>query len=150
MNDKMICSEGQKKQYRTKCKDLIIAYIESHSNERFSAADIADYISENGISTNITTIYRNLDKLTAEGKLIKTKNPGNDCCFYQYAGEDKRCDGHLHMQCKVCGKVIHLNDKYMAEVYHYLKNETGFKLDFRTSILVGICKNCRILPINIK
>ena len=90
MNDKMICSEGQKKQYRTKCKDLIIAYIESHSNERFSAADIADYISENGISTNITTIYRNLDKLTAEGKLIKTKNPGNDCCFYQYAGEDNR------------------------------------------------------------
>ncbi|MCR5148259.1 MAG: transcriptional repressor [Eubacterium sp.] len=147
MNDKMICSDNQKKGYKTKCKDLIMSYIEAHKNERFSASDISEYITGMDISTNITTIYRNLDKLTAEGRLLKTKNPVNDCCFYQYAGEDKLCDGHLHMQCKVCGKVIHLNDRYMAEVYSYLKKETGFRLDFKASILMGICKDCRILPI---
>ena len=147
MNDKMICSDKEKKEYRTKCKDLIMSYIEAHKDERFSASDISDYVTEKDIKTNITTIYRNLEKLTTDGTLIKTKNPANDFCFYQYAGEDNRCDGHLHMQCRICGKVVHLNDRYMADVYSHLKKEMGFKIDFRASVLVGICKDCRILPV---
>ena len=147
MNDKMVCSDNQKKEYRTRCKDIIMSYIEAHRNERFSAADITDYIDKSGAKINLTTIYRNLDKLTAEGKLIKTKNPSNDCAFYQFAEKDSRCDGHLHIQCKVCGRVVHLNDKYMSDVYGYLMKEQGFRLDFRESVLVGVCNRCRIMPV---
>ena len=146
MNDKIICSDN-KKEYHTKCRDMIMSYIEDHKDERFSAADIADHIAKSGGKTNVTTIYRNLDKLTADGTLIKTKNPANDFSFYQYSGGEYNCDGHLHIQCKVCGKVIHLNSKYMAEVYSYLKKEQGFKLDFKASILVGVCNECRIIPV---
>ena len=126
MNDKVICAENHKRKYHTKCKDLIKQFISEHKSARF---------------------YRNLDKLTSDGTLIKTKNPGNDFCFYQYAGEESECVGHLHLQCKVCGRIVHLSDKYMSDVYNYLRKEVGFKLDFRSSVLVGVCDHCRIIPV---
>ena len=146
MNDKVICAENQKRKYHTKCKDLIKQFISEHKSARFSVADLSQYLKAQGADINITTIYRNLDKLTSDGTLIKTKNPGNDFCFYQYAGEESECVGHLHLQCKVCGRIVHLSDKYMSDVYNYLRKEVGFKLDFRSSVLVGVCDHCRIIP----
>lgn len=57
----------QQKKYRTKNKDAIMTYLDLHREHSFSAYDVNAYMQENGIQVNLTTIYRNLDKLTESG-----------------------------------------------------------------------------------
>ena len=56
------------KEYRTKCKDMIMEYLQSHKEHRFSAVDIHAYLESKGQQVNPTTIYRNLEKLMLSGQ----------------------------------------------------------------------------------
>ena len=96
------------KAYHTKTKDLIIEYIEQNRDRRFRAAEIYSYLLEQGQQVNLTTIYRNLDKLEENKLLMKYKTAENDCATYQYVEPHGNCHEHLHMQCRKCGKIIHL------------------------------------------
>ena len=64
------------KAYHTKTKDLIIEYIEQNKDRRFRAAQIYAYLLEQGQQVNLTTIYRNLDKLEENKLLMKYKTAG--------------------------------------------------------------------------
>lgn len=117
-------------------------YIKAKRGTRFCAADLMDYLKAQGLELNQTTVYRNLEKLTAQGNLIRTKNSADDSCFYQYALPEHHCGEHLHLQCKKCGKVIHLDRVRMEEFYGYLEQDLGFCLEHKDSVLVGICREC--------
>ena len=95
------------------------------------------------MNINITTVYRNLDKMTENGVLIKSKNPADESCFYQYAQPDQHCREHLHVQCKKCGKLLHLDGDFMRKFNDYIRAEHGFELDFSDSMMIGLCENCR-------
>lgn len=75
----------QQKKYRTKSKDAIMTYLEMHTEHSFSAYDVNAYMQEKGIQVNLTTIYRNLDKLTESGEVLKYKTAEDECCRYQCA-----------------------------------------------------------------
>jgi len=51
------------KSYRTKSRDDIVSYIEKNIEKRFSASDVYNYLRELGSTTNLTTVYRNLEKM---------------------------------------------------------------------------------------
>lgn len=131
------------KEYKTKNKDLIVDYIKQNKDKRFSANDVFAGLEREGHSINITTVYRNLEKLTDNGQLLKFKNPGDDSSTFQYAQEDKRCSSHLHVQCTSCGRVLHLNHTFMEEFTRYLDKESGFSINCCESVLVGHCRDCR-------
>lgn len=131
------------KQYNTKSKEIIINYIKAKNGNRFRAQDLITYLNGQEIEINQATVYRNLEKLTEQGSLLKTKNPADDSCYYQYALPEKRCGQHLHLQCRICGKVVHLEGEKMDEFYAYLRDELGFLLEHKESVLVGICRECR-------
>nr|MCR4627820.1 transcriptional repressor [Treponema sp.] len=57
--------------YNTKVKKLILEFLESKKNTSVSVQNIADYLNNCGEETNITTIYRQLEKLAEEKKLIR-------------------------------------------------------------------------------
>lgn len=130
------------KQYNTKSKEAIINYIKARKGTRFCAADLMMYLGEQEIEINQATVYRNLEKLTEQGSLLKTKNSADDSCYYQYALPEKHCGEHLHLQCKKCGKVIHLEGEKMDGFYRYVRDELGFCLQHKESVLVGICAEC--------
>lgn len=132
-----------KKEYCTKTRSLILKYITAYQNKQFSAAEMNEYLTEEGCSINLATVYRNLDKLTDEGTLIRYKYADKNCCMYQYAGDSTKCLHHLHMKCRECGKIIHLECDFMNQISGHLLKEHGFTIDCAGSVLLGVCEDCQ-------
>lgn len=133
----------QQKKYRTKSKDAIMEYLERNREHSFSAYDVNEYMRENGIQVNLTTIYRNLDKLTESGRLMKYKTAEDEFCRYQCAKPHAQCYEHLHMQCRECGKILHMECQFMDEITKHLYEHHQFALECTGSVLMGLCGECR-------
>lgn len=132
-----------KKNYNTKGKDIILSYMQAHADRNFSANDVYQYLQENDTKMNITTVYRNLDRFADMGMLMKLKNAEDDRCRYQYKHPDGNCDEHIHMQCRECGKIFHLECRFMSEIAEHLYAHHGFTLESAGSMLNGLCKECK-------
>ena len=131
-----------KREYQTRFKKEMMDFILAHRDIRFSAAEIHDYMTGKGVITNLVTVYRNLDKLTAAGQLIKSKNAADGSAFYQYEDPDEDCENHLHLQCEKCGKVLHVDKSVMESFNVYTKGKLGFHLNCKSSSLTGLCSEC--------
>lgn len=129
--------------YRTKCKTEIMEYLQSHKDKSFKAADVYDDMRKRNISVNLVTVYRNLERLTEEGCLMKYKTSEDDSFLYQYVESCFQCNEHLHMQCRRCGRLFHMECDFMDEINEHLLEHHGFELDCGGSVLTGICRKCR-------
>lgn len=130
------------KVYHTKTKDLILEYIQANKDRRFRAAEIYLYFRGLGKEVNLTTIYRNLDKLEENKLIMKYKTAEDGCATYQYVEPHGNCHEHLHLQCRGCGKIIHLECHLMNEIREHLSEHHGFYLECPGSVLVGLCGDC--------
>ena len=130
------------KTYNTKGKEAILNFAKESKSMSFSAGDVIEYLENNGISMNQATVYRNLEKMTDAGTLIRTKNSSDNSSHYRYIEPEDHCSEHLHLQCKVCGKIIHLNGMYMSRFYKHIE-ELGFTLEHDESVILGICRECQ-------
>lgn len=128
--------------YKTKGREILYDFFKTQDGKRFCAKDITDYFDSMGYSMNQSTVYRNLERMSREGVLFKTKQASDDFSYYQYIGEHRDCHEHLHMQCKKCGKVVHLENPGMDDFYKRLRDDHGFELKPMESVLVGVCSDC--------
>ena len=101
--------------YKTKLKAEIAELFRAREQELLSAADIYKILSERGVSINLTTVYRNLDAMTADGELLRFTDGERGQTAYKYSGDGGSCRGHLHLRCTECGEVVHLDCGFMAE-----------------------------------
>ena len=122
------------KEYNSKGKNEVIAYLKAHNEHRLTVAEILDGLKEEGISINRSTIYRNLDKLVESGDILAFK--GKD------SGEHKECNEHLHLQCNSCGKIFHLEHGFVDDFMERLRKECKVELDVSKTMLVGTCEEC--------
>lgn len=129
--------------YHTKTTDLISQFIAQKNEHGFSAAELSAFLKEHGVEVNKTTVYRNLDKMTEAGQLVKHKSMISDGFVYQVAEEEKHCSEHIHFQCCKCGSVIHLSDEKTSEYLKSISEELGFQINLNLSALNGICNKCR-------
>ena len=128
--------------YKTKGKKAIIDYIENQGDKSFTVKQLVNYLEENNIVINITTVYRFLNKLQHERFLIKyISNDGKEA-YFQYVNQNESCFDHLHIQCIKCGQTTHLNCEFMHTLYDHILYSHGFKLECKNSILYGLCKEC--------
>ncbi len=134
--------KSMKKEYKTKAKDLILEYAKLHREKKFSALDVFEYVSDEAKPINMTTIYRNLDKMTEAQVLLKYKMAGDERAMYQYVEPDTHCHNHLHMHCKNCGRILHFECSFMDELRKHCLEHHGFMLECDGSILNGLCKEC--------
>lgn len=130
------------KGYNTKSKKEIMEYLVSHSEQRVSATDIITYLRDKGSRINQTTIYRNLDKMTESGEILKYKTADSESTLYQCIKNHNNCRNHLHLQCDKCGKIIHLECGFMDKISGHLLADHGFRLKCNGSMLLGTCKAC--------
>lgn len=129
--------------YTTKSKKYILEFLQKNIHTTVSAADILDYLAANGVEVNFTTVYRNLNRLLKEKKVIKLTDEKGEKAMYQLAEGCKGCHDHIHIQCVKCGKLLHLDCDFMTDIKHHLEASHGFVLKCDRSVLYGICENCK-------
>lgn len=129
--------------YATKKRAWIIKYFAQNPDRDICVNEIYEYLNENGMDMNITTIYRNIDKLVEQGVVLKTVHGKKEQATYQYMKGKEGCIHHLHMKCEKCGRILHLDCGFMSEIVEHIGNEHGFMIDCRNSYIAGLCKECR-------
>lgn len=130
------------KEYTTLKRNAVYEYLKINYENAVSVLDIMDYLIEQDISMNITSVYRYLDKLYDQRKILKFVADKGNMTLYQYSGTESECNNHLHMQCVKCGKVTHLDCEFMNNMYTHLEKEHGYRLMCSNSVLYGVCNNC--------
>ena len=131
------------KSYHTKTSDLIAEFLQKSMDHGFTAAELSDFLKQNGVAVNKTTVYRNLDKMTESGQLVKRKSMTADGFVYQASEEEKHCEEHIHFLCSKCGSVIHLSDKKTERYLKSLSDDLGLQINLSQSSLNGICPKCK-------
>jgi len=129
--------------YKTKARNLIVDYLKANADKRFTARDIVIALSENGANIDRSTIYRNIERLCADGKLVKYKENDINATCYQYSEGHGSCHSHMHAQCENCGKIYHLENDIFADAEEKLKKEYGIEIDFGRTVIIGRCDECK-------
>lgn len=129
--------------YNTKARRYILDFLKDHATTTVSAADIVSFLRENKISVNCATVYRYLNKLAEEKRVVKVVSTGSKGATYQLSHEQKNCEQHLHIKCVECGKLVHLECGIIDELKSHLLKDHGFGLECNGSILYGECEECR-------
>jgi Fur family ferric uptake transcriptional regulator len=111
--------------YNTKQKDLILSIIKSYKHS-FTVNDIYEQVKDN---TGLTTVYRLIDKLLAEGTINKTID---EC-------EEKN---HVYLKCDKCGNIIHTDCDCIESISKHMLKEHNFHTSDKHIIINGLCANC--------
>lgn len=127
--------------YSTVSRTKILEYLKENSNRTVNVSDISQYLKEQNCEVNITTIYRFLDKLAKEDKVVKYVAEKGCMAVYQYVAGHK-CEQHLHLKCSKCGSIIHMECGFMDEIAEHVMAHHGFEIQCRNSIIYGLCKIC--------
>lgn len=131
------------KSYRTAARRGITEYLMENADRSVTVGDIMNGLKKDSLDINASTVYRYLSRLTEEGLVNKYMSERGDSALYQYAGKARCCSEHLHLQCKNCGRVIHLDCDFMDEITEHIMEHHGFEIVCRGSVLYGLCDRCR-------
>ena len=82
------------------------------------------------------TVYRNLNLLAEQGKILKLEINGE----YHYDGF---CDSHQHLVCTNCDKIIDIGQKEISNYAMRKIKSSDFELRSVRIIFYGVCKNCK-------
>ncbi len=132
-----------KGEYKTKSRNAIIEYLRDNADKRFTARDIVEALSEKDGGINRSTIYRNLERLCQEGKLIKYRETDINASCYQYSERHAACHEHIHAECSSCGKIFHMKNEIFKTAEKKMKSEYGIDIDYGKTVITGLCDDCR-------
>lgn len=125
--------------YSTRQREILIDYFKLHPDEKFTAKEIFENISDKSIS--LSAIYRNISRLEKDGILQRFAEQSSNEVSYKYT-RDTECENHIHIMCTNCGKTIHFEKKQSSELEKILLKVYKFQLNKSQTILYGICENC--------
>jgi Fe2+ or Zn2+ uptake regulation protein len=93
-------------------------------------------VSKDLPAISLATVYRNLNLLAEQGKILKLEINGE----YHYDGF---CDSHQHLVCTNCDKIIDIGQKEISNYAMRKIKSSDFELRSVRIIFYGICKNCK-------
>ena len=124
--------------YTTGKRQRIIDFLAENCQNAYTLEEISAALTEDGKGKS--TVYRIVSELVGEGKITRISDGRTRHCTYQYIG-DEQCHNHLHLKCKGCGKLMHL-DRRVSEYFERAVLKTdGFVID-DGAFLFGTCKRC--------
>ena len=133
--------------YRTKQRDILLAYLKTKPGVHVTAGDVCDCLKERGTPIGQSTVYRQMERLVDEGILNKYIIDGSSPACFEYIGtEDNKTieeDVCYHCKCEKCGKLIHLHCEELKGLQAHLFKEHAFQLDLSRTVLYGLCDKCR-------
>ena len=131
-----------KSEYKTKPRNLIIEYLKANADTRFTARDILNAVKDKGDGLDRSTVYRNLERLCKEGKLVKYKETDVNASCYQYSEGHESCHEHMHAQCSECGRIFHLDNSIFKSAAKKMTEEYGIEIDYGKSVIICVCEKC--------
>ena len=124
--------------YNTEKRSELIAFFENGSGQAYTIDEICRSILPDGKGKS--TVYRIVSELV-EAAVVKRISDGKTRhCTYQYIGNEE-CHSHLHLKCRDCGQLIHLNDDISHKFSDSVLSFGGFTLE-EGCLLFGKCKSC--------
>lgn len=129
-------------EYKTKVGSQILSFLEQKKNSAVSVTDICENLKEQDVAVNISTVYRQLEKLVASKKVIAHSSDSGKKIVYQYIAGEKTCLSHLHIQCTKCAKIIHLDCSESDEFISHIAHSHGVIVDYEKTVLYGLCEQC--------
>jgi len=102
-----------------------------------SAQEVHHSLRASGDKVGLSTVYRNLQALAAEGELDTLRNEEGELLY-------RRCSTrhHHHLVCRSCGRVVEITGPTVERWAERAADEHGFSDVAHTLELVGICADC--------
>ena len=120
----------------TKQKELVLDILK-HNRIHPTINEIYILAKEKDETIGQATIYRNVNKLVEEKKIIKLPNSTNESFHY-----DINIEPHAHILCKKCGRIIDIIDDGYNELINTISKNNSLTVDKAVILLEGICSKC--------
>lgn len=124
--------------YNTGKKQQILEFLSSNSHLAFTLEEISESVAPGGKGKS--TVYRIVSELVESAVVKRISDGKTRHCSYQYIGNGE-CKSHLHLKCRDCGKLIHLDKDVSDNFTSALRKSGGFMLE-DGCILFGKCTSC--------
>ena len=126
--------------YMTRQQQAVLKCIESCPGGRATAMDLMQMLRQEGQTVGLSTVYRQLEKLVAQGKVHKLLTEEGAC--YQYCDKTVHRDCFLR-QCAGGGAIFHMDCSHLGELYGHLLESHGCAINPRRTMFYGLCGKCR-------
>jgi Fur family ferric uptake transcriptional regulator len=87
---------------------------------------------------NVSTVYRNLERLLAL-RMVAATDLGGGSMRYEAVGEQP----HHHLVCHRCGRVLALEDSALESLRSAIRRDYGFQVAIDHLALWGVCAACQ-------
>ncbi len=126
-------------EYMTNGYRLVRDALVKNGGKHFSADDLYNLLLKEGEKIGRTTVYRQLERLVAEGIACKINREDAVSC-YSYALGD--CASHYHLVCTDCGGLTHLSCHHVEALCSHIESEHGARIDTARTVFYGLCATC--------
>ena len=129
-----------KQQRNTKQRQLVLDAVRARCDHP-SADEI--YLDIRAIDGHISrgTVYRNLNVLVRQGKVLQVKLPNIDRF-------EAQLDKHYHLLCTECGSVCDIPLPYHEVMDKQVAETTGYTIERHRAIFEGVCPDCQQKKLN--
>ena len=130
-------------EYKTEQKQRLWDFLCRNRESAFTVEELAQklYAEQSEQAPGKSTLYRQINKLVAEGR-VKRIVKGNSRHFVYQITEGEGCHTHLHMKCVECGKLLHLDDELSRALLESVRRSSDFSVDEESTVLFGECALC--------
>lgn len=116
-----------------------IGEIQGHA----TADMIYDKIHQTHPSISKATVYRNLNALEKQGKVMRIEIPDGADYF------EIRKRNHYHIKCSLCGRIFDASLPYMPQLLELEQQaDKEFSFSAYTLLFEGLCPQCKNTKIN--
>lgn len=126
--------------YMTRQQQAVLQCIEASPDGRATAMELMQRLRQSGQTVGLSTVYRQLERLVAQGCVHKLLTDDGAC--YQYCDKTRHKDCFL-LQCEGCGAIFHMDCSHLGELYTHLLESHGFAINPRRTMFYGLCEKCR-------
>ncbi|WRS27764.1 transcriptional repressor [Oscillospiraceae bacterium MB08-C2-2] len=106
-----------------------------------TAGQITKNFQRSDTPMGMATVYRQLAKLVAAGKLRRYMLDGVPSACYEYVDGEAPM-AHFHLKCECCGALIALECQYMEELQQHIAETHTFTINRIKTVFYGKCSRC--------
>ena len=123
--------------YMTRQQKAVLDSIAQQKNGCATAAELTELLHAQGQSVGMTTVYRQLERLTQQGRVHKIVT--DEGTHYQYCQAHGDC---FMLKCEKCGTIRHMDCSHLGELYAHILQEHHFTINPRRTLFYGLCDQC--------
>ncbi len=129
--------------YRTRQKEELEKLLAAEKGHHLTVVEVCDLLRRQNKNVGATTVYRQLEKMVAEGTVVKYVTDLTTPACFEYIGTEACHDPVCyHCKCEKCGKLIHVACDEIRETEEHVWTHHSFKINPRRTVFYGLCSAC--------